>query len=306
MIELFAPGVLGLRRCVFKVKMKALSRGSFSRHPRRTNSGARMPTAQPAKKICVVCGTDVDGKPRVKDAEGRYVCKGECEVKLAKKAKAAANTTPLADADDVMSKLVAASPVINAKPCANCGSPLRQGSVVCTNCGTNTETGKKLKTAIIKEKEEKAPKPGKYTNKYAGYSSEPNVWKMFFIFSLILSVVGLLPALKPELGLASLVILIIASILGFWGGAIAAFRNDQTLWGICHILCIVPGINFFAYIAVLAYNALFNEDQRSRAMFWATFIGNFMFGVGIAISVLNNTPVTLPGIGTVGGGGTGP
>jgi uncharacterized Zn finger protein (UPF0148 family) len=265
-----------------------------------------MPTAQPAKKVCIVCGADVDGKPRVKDADGRYVCKGACEAKLLKQPKPKGEI-PLAEPDDVMAKLVAASPVVNSKPCASCGSPLRAGAVVCTNCGTNIESGKKIKTAIIKEKEQKEPKikAGKYQNKYA-YSDEPNVWKLFLVFSVVLSIVGLLPVLKPELFLVTLIVMIIANILAFAGSAMSAFRNDQTLWGVCHICIFVPFVNGFAGIGVMIYNALFNPDSRSRAMYWATFIGTIAAGIGIAISVMNNVPLTVPGVGAIGGGGTGP
>lgn len=265
-----------------------------------------MPSTQPAKKVCTVCGADVEGKPRVKDAQGRYVCKGACEAKLVKKLAAPdARDIPLAEPDDVMAKLVASSPVVNAKPCTSCGSPMREGAVVCTNCGTNIESGKKIKTAIIKEKEQKAPKLGKYKNKYA-YSDEPNVWKLFLIFSVGLSVVGLLPALKPELFLFTIIVMFIANLLALAGSAMSAFRNEQTLWAVCHVCLFVPFVNGIAGIGVLIYNALFNPDSRSRALYWATFVGTVATFIGIAISVANNVPLTVPGVGAIGGGtGTG-
>lgn len=40
-------------------------------------------------KFCIVCGADVSGEPRVQDAQGRYVCAGECHQQLAAKFKGA-------------------------------------------------------------------------------------------------------------------------------------------------------------------------------------------------------------------------
>lgn len=255
-----------------------------------------MPSAtQPAKKTCVVCGTDVDGKPRVKDAQGRYACKGACEAKLLKPAApapsqgpapkpAAGSLTPVIPAgspgpDDILGKLISASPVLNSRPCPSCGSPLVKGAIVCTNCGTNAETGKKLKTAIIKEKEEKAPKvkPGARSNRYAS-SGEAGFFKTFGFLSIALSLASLCVFAGPSGLTAGIVILLIAGFIAWLGSVVSAFRNDQSLMGLLMLLPITTPI------ALLIFNILFNEDTRSRALYWATFVGWIAFGVAIGAS----------------------
>lgn len=244
-----------------------------------------MPATQPTK-VCVVCGVDVAAKPRVKDAQGRYVCKGECEAKLASKAPAtakptlksspAAGTTTSLGADDIMGSLLSASPVLSGKPCAACGSAMKAGAVVCTNCGTNVETGKKLKTAIIKEKEEKAPKVkgGSPTNRYAS-SSGPGFFKMLLYLSGGLSLVSLSVFGGPAGVLAGVVILMLAGLIAWIGCVVSAFRNDQMVLG---LLMIFP---FTAGIVMLLFNIFWNQDERSRALYWATFIAGIVFAVAM-------------------------
>lgn len=245
-----------------------------------------MPTTQPTK-VCVVCGVDVAAKPRVKDAQGRYVCKGKCEAKLASAAATAAakssrKSSPVAiapaapGADDIMGNLLSTSPVLNGKPCAACGSAMKTGAVVCTNCGTNVETGKKLKTAIIREKEEKPTNPtsAKHSSRYAA-SSGPGFAKLFLYMSLGLSLVSVGVFAGPAGVLAAIVILMLAGLIAWIGCVVSAFRNDQMVLG---LLMIFP---FTAGIVILVFNIFFNQDERSRALYWATFVAGLVFGLAM-------------------------
>jgi hypothetical protein len=48
-----------------------------------------MSAAATPTKTCMICGVDVSGKPRVKDAQGRYACQGACAKEAAARLQAA-------------------------------------------------------------------------------------------------------------------------------------------------------------------------------------------------------------------------
>lgn len=118
-------------------------------------------------KVCIICGDDVSTKPRVKNAEGKYLCKGSCDQAYLKQAKsappkpAAAPPSPestLPPGDDIMARLVAGSPMLNAESCSSCGNSMPTGAVICTRCGFNAQTGKATKTVVSALKREKGSK----------------------------------------------------------------------------------------------------------------------------------------------------
>ncbi|MCA9274001.1 MAG: hypothetical protein KDA31_13270 [Phycisphaerales bacterium] len=125
-------------------------------------------------RVCQACGKDCSGQPRIKDKKGRYLHKACYEKALAKAKKrqpvevmaprkrpaaAAATAVPVPtrqaeptdiygledDAlglggDDMFADMPAADP--NAAACPECGSAIPGGSVLCTVCGHNFQTGK--------------------------------------------------------------------------------------------------------------------------------------------------------------------
>lgn len=119
------------------------------------------PTGVPAK-VCVQCGQDCSNKPRTKDPQGRYTCKACFDTLAANardksvSAKAAVPTPELLPAaeptDDVImaSLLKDSAPATLTETCPSCGSGLVAGSVVCTICGYNKQTGR---TASAKDLE---------------------------------------------------------------------------------------------------------------------------------------------------------
>lgn len=181
-----------------------------------------MPATEPTKKVCIVCGTDVSGKPRVKNAAGQYVCKGACEAKI---------KSSQGGSDDLMAKLLEASPVLRGKPCANCGTNMKEGAVVCTNCGTNAGTGKKLKTAVIIERE---PVKARSRPRDNGLLI---AWVIFAVLSVIFVGIGLAPLSDPKMFIGTAAIL---SIIGWFialGISYHLWREDYLLtlfaaWGL--------------------------------------------------------------------------
>lgn len=262
-------------------------------------------SAAPAEKICVVCGKDVAKLPRVKDAAGHYICVGSCQETL--KAKmAAARPNPMKPAPapavkkpepesyDLMEKLIAESPMSRARHCTGCGSPLVNNAVVCVRCGMNAMTGKAMKTRVSTEKAPKQ-KRVKYRNKYAVDSGGQSFWVLLGIYSAVLGIVGLLPLASPEAMLISIVIIGIASLVAWIAGVFAAFKNDQGMWGIIGILQIIPIIGAFASLAWLVFNLLFNEDNFSRALYWATFLGGIVWFTCVFMMVAMGNNVELFG-----------
>lgn len=121
-------------------------------------------------KVCSVCGLDVSGKPRVKDAAGRYMCQ-DClaKAKAARgaqtapppKPKPTTTAAPSGEDDnafllDIGGKGSVASQGV--KPCPECGRALTEGSVVCVGCGYNSATGKRLQVKVQKAEKVKAEK----------------------------------------------------------------------------------------------------------------------------------------------------
>lgn len=125
--------------------------------------------ANPVAKTCSVCGVDVSNRARVKDSQGRYVCK-DCfdrarEAKAAKEPapkaaqkSAAASSSTEGDNAFLLGIGGASAAVLGTKPCPECARVLDQHTVICTNCGYNLETGKRLRIKITKEKAPKGPK----------------------------------------------------------------------------------------------------------------------------------------------------
>lgn len=123
--------------------------------------------AESGVKSCSVCGIDVSGKPRVKDAAGRYMC-ADCVQKAkaargaqtAPKPKPAATTTaaPTGEEDNSFLLNLGGKASMAAKGvvlCTECGRALEHGAVVCVGCGFNTATGKRLQIKVHKPEKDK-------------------------------------------------------------------------------------------------------------------------------------------------------
>jgi hypothetical protein len=205
-----------------------------------------MATAESAKKICVVCGKDVAGQPRVKDAAGRYLCAGECQQRAAAAAKAkqaapppatvkAAPPPAAAGGGSLMANLIEDSPMLKAAKCESCGSAMPGGSVICTRCGFNTQTGKALRTAVVTLPKEKTPsKTGKAAAAVGSTAVAAIVSPLVggLLVFLALAGVGVAGAIVPEFLLASFVIMSISYLAAIiWALVDAAREQENTLAG---------------------------------------------------------------------------
>lgn len=102
-----------------------------------------MSTPAPAK-VCMKCGVDVSTKPRVKDAQGRYLCQ-PCAAKAAPAAGGSQPAKP-APPKDLLTQLIDEAVQKVAELCPHCQNPLQKGAKICVGCGTDLATGKKLRT----------------------------------------------------------------------------------------------------------------------------------------------------------------
>lgn len=94
-------------------------------------------------KHCRICGADCAGKPRIKDPQGRYYCKGCYDT-------AQASETQSEPVDPDIIPLDA--PMLEAPaivPCPSCGNGLPPGTVVCLGCGYNGATGQQAHTVAL-------------------------------------------------------------------------------------------------------------------------------------------------------------
>ena len=133
----------------------------------------------PQPKTCNRCGADCNGKPRVKDQQGRYTCQ-PCVDKLhAQKAVAkpsqpgpAQKATAVADRAepdgfDVFD--IAQDPAApKVSPCPNCGKPVNEQAAVCVGCGYSKQLGRVLKPSDT-PKSEDMPRGKRITCKNCNY-----------------------------------------------------------------------------------------------------------------------------------------
>ncbi|CAG0970577.1 hypothetical protein PHYC_01223 [Phycisphaerales bacterium] len=147
-----------------------------------------MAEAQSAgQKTCTVCGLDVAGKPRVKDAQGRYMCQ-DCFNK-ARAARGAQNAPKIAaqaakplspppdESDNSFLLDIGKKGSVSERgvaPCPECGRALEEGTVVCVGCGYNSKTGKRLQVKVLKPEVDKSS-GAKVTSPGSSLASNPHV-----------------------------------------------------------------------------------------------------------------------------------
>jgi hypothetical protein len=108
------------------------------------------PSAPTPSKVCVLCGLDCAGRPRVRDQHGKYRCE-ECL-----SGKRAPALVPAIDPDDGIIALAdePAEPdrrVAGGDTCAGCGRPMPGEAAICIGCGYNRSTGSAVRTTFTRD-----------------------------------------------------------------------------------------------------------------------------------------------------------
>lgn len=263
-------------------------------------------------KTCIVCGTDVSGKPRVKDAQGRYVCAGECQQKLAAQrggggggagsSPARASTPPTSRAPSSrggepgaglsMSDLISDSPMLTAKNCPSCNNPMTNGAVICVRCGFNTSTGKSVHTKVSVEhapKEKRVKVKG--GNRYAQGEFGPSFGKVLLCACAGAALIAGLAAIGPEMVVVSMVLLAILGLVAWGWTVVAAFANDQSGWAICGIVGVfIP----FVGLPFLVYAIFLNQEKFSRSLYIASILG-WLFWVVVIVAAYGGQMPSISG-----------
>jgi hypothetical protein len=231
-----------------------------------------------AAKVCAACSKDVSSLPRTKDAQGRYFCK-ECVDKL--KAKAAAKSAPDKPAasapaaapgeHDVMAKLLSDTPGVEL--CPNCGGGVTVGSKICVRCGFNKETGKAMKVVVeraAKDKEEKTSKRG------GSFVLSEGMYLL-----ILCALVGggfALSMFNPAFGALLYAICFILFLVAWVWGIIAAFKDEESLAGICGIVGFFIGLSWIYFV----YWCIFGTWRGYLKMtMTAALLGLVLGGVGM-------------------------
>lgn len=129
--------------------------------PAQWEKGGYMPNSS---KICVICGKDCAGQPRMKDAQERYFHKKCVALELERKAQQGPPATVNPDLSqetgieidpaDMMNEITyeAMHSEESHRTCTSCGLPLTAHSVICINCGFDTHSGFALEENVGNKK----------------------------------------------------------------------------------------------------------------------------------------------------------
>lgn len=220
------------------------------------------PPASPAKS-CSICGIDVTGKPRAKDAQGRYLCQ-DCLAKArqtkdvqknppapAPQNPGAKPQTPPPDNDNsFLLGLGAKNSVAESgtKPCPECGRALASDAVICVGCGYNFERGKRMQVKVVKAKQTdasgKAAAPGDSIIKNPHFIGVATLVAFGAFAGLSIVQTELAPIFSIVSGIYGLVIFISVVVL--------AFQDDTT----AGVLCLLCGPYQIYWVLVKSENTL--------------------------------------------------
>ena len=123
-----------------------------------------------AAKTCIWCKQDCSTKPRQKDLKGNYLCK-ECVEPYQQALTARARqrrpektpTTPVpsdstAGTGDVLVSMIDQTIDMDGETCPSCSRVLALDAVICTHCGYNKNTGRQMRSHIIRERDQRRTK----------------------------------------------------------------------------------------------------------------------------------------------------
>lgn len=229
-------------------------------------------------KVCVHCGVNCEGRPRVKDAEGRYACKACFDrlaaagpsthaasapaVKVVANAKApvavgssrVVSGASVAQIDDDamdLSSLVSAEKQASEnvhyaemQRCPHCGALAPAGARICSGCGFDNQTGTvAAKTKVFKQPSEKIPsrlrKKGNGPERLAG---DANVGKWISVVAGVLAIV--LIFLMQGNKEACYTMIALGMVYGLtWSlvSIVKPFSEDDTFWGVINLMTCVIG-----------------------------------------------------------------
>ncbi|MEZ6317445.1 MAG: hypothetical protein R3B49_01635 [Phycisphaerales bacterium] len=235
-------------------------------------------TEQPAKP-CALCGKDCTGQPRLKDAQGRYLhracaermqqkqgAKQPARPKPAKPSASVAGGEHAAIMDTLLDEAAANAP----EPCPGCGRPIARDSMLCVHCGYNRNTGKSMRTRMLKAEKVKGEKRERSR---AGIAISPGAGAgiALGIFAT-LGIAGF--AVHPAF-ITIYIVLWFAFALAAWIWSIGtAFQDREVGWGVALIVapfvCVGGLINFY-------YVFLQSDRDNLKACYASAMVAGLAF-----------------------------
>lgn len=252
------------------------------------------------QKVCVLCGGDCAGQPRIKDPRGRYYHK-TCHAEAARQREAGEAVTPMSDAlSDALpaagagAGLGAMSGGLDDGPsflddilppgaglagaCPNCRSQLAPSAIVCTACGYNTQSGQAGTTRKLKAKKPRAAAGARGGGGGDGFfQSAIGVFLVMVFVGIAFSAVAIAGS---GVGVVMAVVATIGVGLALFGATIwavvDAFREGRIGWGV---------LNLLVSFASLIYIFVHDVDSRLRGLLpgalvaYLMLVGSLTFGV---------------------------
>lgn len=245
-------------------------------------------------KICIYCGEDCSGRPRVKDPQGRYACKRCVERQGSQRP---ARTKPIrpepieepigldnfgGDGGLEMGDLLSEAHASDSNLCPSCGTPRASGAVVCMRCGYNSQTGDQIATSVTKVKE---PKEGNDVDRRIvsiGWIGPA----IGFVAMIALPFVGS----TSEAALAgTFIAAALWSLVAWVMMIVAAFRDDEGKWGIIGLCTLVPCLGGICWLAFTFYYCTFGSERIGWKL-------NYWFAVIASTSIQIIAFVQYPGL----------
>lgn len=244
----------------------------------------------PTEKICIICGEDCSARPRLKDSGGQYACQACVEAKKRQAAKAKAPmpkvtaapaaVAPVADGgigfsmDDYLGDATAVASADPGSHCPSCGAAKPADAIVCMQCGFDSASGKAMSTKVRKAKVKK--------DRRAPRVSGGTIFVLAIVGMLVL--LPVLAMLSQEAAVGAILIAALWGSVAYVMMVVAAFRDEDTFWGIIGILTIVPVIGFFCTLAFALYYCIFGSQRGSwKLNYWASvFAILIVFGIMVA------------------------
>ncbi|MCW5756617.1 MAG: hypothetical protein KIT54_05205 [Phycisphaeraceae bacterium] len=261
------------------------------------------------EKICIICGTDCSGRPRLKDPQGQYACQACVEAQQSPRQPAPAAKKPRPRApvaavhDEVPSigagfdmdqflegtqgSILAGATAAGASPashCPGCGASRAAGAVVCMQCGFDSSTGKAIGTKVRKAKVRKARR-GPRISGGSGF---------MIVAVAMLVLLPLMAMTSTEAAAIAFLIAALWNLAGYIYMVVAAFRDGDAFWGIIGVLVILPLVGGLCALAFVLYYCTIGSERVSRKLnYWSSFLAVlFTFGI-----LAMNNPALLERVG---------
>lgn len=190
-------------------------------------------------------------------------------------AKPVAKSAPAGGEDALLANLIDSATAKFGPPCEECGVAMERGAIVCSRCGFNRNTGKAIKTRVMKAEKDKTPKAARSGPRF---SLDINPWFVFFGFMVVFGGLYMFAREEP----AAVVILYGASAVTFSLGYIyaiyGAFRDGDGGWGLIGIISFFVGFGGFL---MLYYVFAESDRSMSKVMLCSGFLGIIMCALAL-------------------------